>query len=73
MPLSIVLENYMKQPNKIFEVTHFSLEYIIYAKPNVWTARTGSSCFEVKSSLLEAPVLSFKTSATRDSEKSYSR
>lgn len=34
MPLSIVLENYMKQPNKIFEVIHFSLEYIIYAKPN---------------------------------------
>lgn len=34
MPLSIVLENYMKQPNKIFEVTHFSLEYIIYAKSN---------------------------------------
>lgn len=34
MPLSIVLENYIKQPNKIFEVTHFSLEYIIYAKSN---------------------------------------
>lgn len=32
MPLSIVLENYMKQPNKIFEVIHFSLEYIIHAK-----------------------------------------
>lgn len=65
MPLIVVLENYMKQPNKIFEVTHFSLESIIYAKPNVWTARTGSSCFEVKSC--------FKTSAKRDSEKSYSR
>lgn len=60
IPLSLVLENHMKQPTKIFEVVHFSLNTLHILTR---TARTGSSCFEERSN--------FKTSMKRGSEKCY--